>query len=140
MDADVVDMHIANGLIRALLIGEGTTDLKTVEASLLIWLNNNLQSFTKRIPLAGSGVSHFDRRFIRAQMPKLDNRLTYWAYDVGSVRRFLRLYGLPIMVEHDAKTHRALDDVKAHIEEARYYGRLLRAEMEASLGKAASAA
>lgn len=120
MSSEVVRMHTDNGLIEELLLGKGT-DLWQVSSQISNWLWGHTKSVA-RIPLAGSGVSHFDRQFIRRDMQALDAWLTYWAYDVGVMRRMLRLAGHPIP-DKPVKplTHRALDDVYDHITEARIY-------------------
>lgn len=135
MQPEVVQMHVRNGLVEALLLRDGYGSLAAVEENLLIWLGNELQQTGPRVPLGGSGVSHFDRRFIKAQMPALDRALTYWAYDIGAVRRFLRLYGVVHSDETTArsavKDHRALADTREHIAEARFYATLLREHKQA---------
>lgn len=90
------------------------------------WISLNTNWTTKRIPLAGSGVSHFDRQFIRRDLPDVDRKLTYWAYDVGVMRRMLRLIGFNSQTDEAQPTHRALDDVKAHIKEFQTQLALLR--------------
>jgi oligoribonuclease len=128
MDPVVVDMHIKNGLLAEVLKREGVIlDIadKAVSKALEPYLTNG------KIPLAGSGVSHFDRRFIRRYMPHTEKRLTYAPYDIGSVRRFARLAGRKI--EDRPLTHRALDDVLDHIEEARSYIEMLRLETQMTL-------
>lgn len=93
--------------------------LGSISKDIGTWLigQNNLR--TEHIPLAGSGVSHFDRPFIRRDLPNVDKLLTYWAYDVGVMRRMLRLVGHNSQTEETLPTHRALEDVKAHIAEFR---------------------
>ena len=75
-----------------------------------------------RTVLAGSGVSHFDCRFIRHYLPELEAFLRYWMIDIGVVRRMYELWvgELPTAVNEE-KTHRALDDVYCHLEEARTF-------------------
>lgn len=86
------------------------------------------------LPLAGSGVAHFDRRFIETAWPALAKRLTYWSYDIGSVRRFARLadraFGPEVerreMPGVDLRHHRALADTYDAITEARELLKALR--------------
>lgn len=128
----VLDMHTKNGLLGEL---ENTVNpsIVTVDKQMNDWLNN-LYPSNQHLPLGGSGVSHFDRQYIKRQMPSIDKRLTYWSYDVGVLRRTWELMGLePMPFEEDDKTHRALDDIKLHIEEWKYYtGQLaiLKAQLE----------
>lgn len=116
MEDVVVRMHLDNGL---LVHSMGGYPLGAVEDEVLGTIQPHLRG--GRIILAGSGVGHFDRRFIRAQMPKLDKRLSFAPLDVGQVRRFLTLAGVVERPAVDPKKHRSLDDVHAHLAEARKY-------------------
>lgn len=143
MDKKVVrEMHQANGLldeiieVRDRISGVTTPDgyegstfyrdygrytQKGVESEVQLWLNTSPVGIdTTHIPLGGSGVLHFDRRFIKHFMPRLDARLTHWAYDVGVLRRSFIKAGVKY-ASMDAKTHRALDDARVHAEEWRWY-------------------
>lgn len=119
MEKDVVrKMHEVNGLLADLLAHKGVSP---DEADALI--NKWLDQFTTErthIPYGGSGVSHFDRQYINRQLPRLARRITYWALDVGAVRRIFALQGASTH-SIEAKTHRALDDAKVHAEELRFY-------------------
>jgi oligoribonuclease (3'-5' exoribonuclease) len=75
----------------------------------------------QRIPFAGSGVSHFDRRFIARFFPRFDRMVTYWAYDVGVIRRVFALAGITLPIMKTPKRHRALDDARHHVAEFREY-------------------
>ncbi len=122
LDQVVQEMHEANGLWEALFERREGDVMWIVEHDLIEWLDWVWPPGNGRIALGGSGVSHFDRRFIALQMPRLAKRISYWSYDVGVVRRFGRLAGIPApSVTSDSKTHRALEDIRLHIEEARYY-------------------
>ncbi|PPF23117.1 hypothetical protein [Rathayibacter rathayi] len=74
------------------------------------------------IALAGSGVGHFDRRVVAAQMPRFAERLTYWSDDVGvQVRAYKRATKLDILPPLPAKPHRAMSDVRDHLRHARAF-------------------
>lgn len=134
---EVQRMHTRSGLKAAIEQAMKDGDLPSVddvEASILHFIRSVGGKSTEHIPLAGSGVSHFDRQFIRRDWPRVDKRLTYWAYDVGVVRRMLRLSGAEAGLDRARMdrerrtdlTHRALADAKDHAEEARIYLRWLR--------------
>ena len=115
-------MHEKNGLLedisrsinKAMSIGK-------LDNTLCFWLNGYCKG-TDRVPYGGSGVSHFDRRYINKYLPEFANRLTYWAYDVGCVRRtFLLAGGMTMPQLETGKAHRALDDAKYHADELRFY-------------------
>lgn len=117
----VRDMHTKNGLLDDLNRGFNAVKVQTVDdevASLIRKYNGS-----NHMAFAGSGVLHFDRRFIRNEMPKTDKRLSYWALDVGVLRRWLVYFDIkvPQAELHGAKTHRALDDILEHINEAKAY-------------------
>lgn len=84
------------------------------------------------VALAGSGVAHFDRDFLRERMPRVFERLEYYVIDVGIVRRSLEILGgsayrvdVPASSKDGVKAHRGPADVYAHLEEARRYKELL---------------
>lgn len=126
-DPFVREMHDKNGLW-ADLIQRGRY-LDECDAECVEWLHDSTGS-TQHVALAGSGVAHFDRRFIRSQMPALDHALTYWTLDVGVMRRLLACAGrddlVPEMADPGGKPHRAMDDIRLHLSEGRHYMRVLR--------------
>lgn len=95
-----------------------------VDKDIVNWMGEFVGNDKTHIPLGGSGVLHFDRRFIKAYLPLLDGRLTHWAYDVGVLRRTFMKAGVKY-ASMDSKTHRALDDARVHAEEWRYYQRVI---------------
>jgi oligoribonuclease (3'-5' exoribonuclease) len=126
----VVDaMHIKNGLKAdwiAARDGKGNYSNDSVEIE-----RDLLKAMTKTVPdnakwaIAGSGVAHFDMRFLRVFMPNLVKKCAYYQYDVGPLRRFLALAGradlIPEAGDSSTKTHRAIDDARQHAREARAY-------------------
>lgn len=124
MDSVVVDTHIKSGLLGDLLTMKyPKLNIKQADRAVREALKPYLEN--GKIPLAGSGVAHFDMRFIEKYMPETFSVLTYAPYDVGSMRRWFRLAGIQNDID-DGKTHRALDDVITHMREAREYMRFLR--------------
>lgn len=124
----VLEMHTKNGLYQEVLDGLGTPHVQAGEE--IATFINSFRSGGGRIPLGGSGVSHFDHRFIAAQWPEVSKLLTYWAYDIGSARRFGLLCGVKApdaASDSSAKTHRAMDDIEMHVNEARWWMKFLRA-------------
>lgn len=114
----VQKMHDDNGLWDELV--RSTLTLDAADEQLRKFLG------AQQWALAGSGVAHFDSRFIRAQMPRTATRLTYWTIDVGVIRRFLRnIVGVNLdsltPFDADLKAHRAMADIEAHLTEARIY-------------------
>lgn len=136
MAKDVVrQMHETNGLMdqvnsmRYLSWPEQEIFLPpAIDKSILAWLGRYDSGKTDHIPLGGSGVLHFDRRFIKKWLPRFDARLTHWAYDVGVLRRTFIKAGVSYYSD-DAKTHRALDDARVHANEWRWYQKFVRGEL-----------
>jgi oligoribonuclease (3'-5' exoribonuclease) len=137
IDKKVVrEMHEANGLLDKIMDIRDTYNqhyswdeyVKLVEPYSNGKVSNDarkwIESFDdgtgSHIPLGGSGVLHFDRRFLDYHMPVFSRRLTYWAYDVGVLRRTWQKAGMPVYSQ-EAKTHRALDDARVHADEWRFY-------------------
>ena len=119
----VAEMHLKSGLDAA-LDNPDFTDIQSLEKDVLRWINDTVGFSKEHMPWGGSGVGHFDSKYIRRDMPYLSKRLTYWVYDVGVLRRMLRLAG----VDYESpsgdsltKTHRAVEDIKLHVQEARDY-------------------
>ena len=127
----VRNMHTENGLLDE-CIGSPTRapSIRAAEMEMINWLDRTINYSTTKGPvrkfrfmLAGSGVGHFDRRFIRRHMPILDSLLVFSPLDVGNVRRLAKFAGFePSTVpSQDTKNHRALDDIRLHLQEAQAY-------------------
>ena len=114
----VREMHTANGLLDE-LDRVGGVPIGTLDAELRSLLD--AYAVRGRLVLAGSGVSHFDGRWIRRHLPDAARRLTYWTFDVGVVRRWLATIDPELVRPAPAKTHRALDDARDHLAEWRHY-------------------
>lgn len=127
----LVDMHSANGLLDEINAGRS---IAQAELDLLIWLRGlgvSVKMFDsdlgdlQKLTLAGSGVGHFDLPTIRIHMPALAERLNYFVLDVGTIRRAHEMWVCtPVSAANDAKTHRAIDDIRCHLEEARAFADL----------------
>lgn len=127
MDSVVVEMHRTSQLLADLeLAGDAACEPEYVDEALYELLDRF--SVDEKVALAGSGVGHFDARWIRRHLPKSATRLTYWTYDVGVLRRFLRdLCGWDVPSLQGGKSHRALDDAVLHLAEMRTYRDVLSA-------------
>lgn len=126
----VRDMHTRSGLWQQATTDSEAWRVDEADASLAQWLDS-LGVPLGKVPLLGSGVSHFDSRWIAAHLPRLASRVTYWTVDAGVIRRALELARRDDLVDKvgdvDAKNHRALDDARLHAAELRRYLRLLAA-------------
>lgn len=115
------DMHGDNGLLYA-CIGDDACPISEADEEVCAWLDvHGVQP--QAVAVAGSGVGHFDTRFIARQMPMLAARVTYYPVDIGNLRRSYRFATGSDLAPgiNDAKPHRALDDVRLHLTEARAF-------------------
>lgn len=71
-----------------------------------------------KIILAGNSI-HQDKKFIEAEMPKLNERLHYRMLDVSAWKVWFEGTGKQRFLK--AEAHRALDDIRGSIEEFKYY-------------------
>jgi oligoribonuclease len=127
-------MHEDNGLLPLLLDpAEPLGKPHHASRALLAWAEG-LGAREGRTVLAGSGVGHFDRRFIARWMPQVDRFLRYWCIDTGVLRRAHEMWtGTPAPSSaNESKTHRALDDIRCHLEEARAFRFTWQAALSAS--------
>lgn len=124
MDSYVTRMHTVNGLI--VDVDSDGRPLRDLDNEVVAVLGKHGKKHN--FMLAGSGVSHFDRKFIEAQMPKLNKWLQHPSLDVGTIRRGLNFSGRKDLdafgqtFHGEAKPHRALADVRDHLNEYRQYG------------------
>jgi oligoribonuclease (3'-5' exoribonuclease) len=126
MDSSIRGMHAKNDLWAEVVRSDWSCE--RADEALVAFLLQATES--PQVALAGSGVSHFDSRWLKVFFPKTHKRLTYWSFDVGVMRRFLRdLCGVAVeeadptgaSSNDEGKAHRALADAKAHLQEARVY-------------------
>ncbi|MBM5458624.1 oligoribonuclease [Pseudomonas sp. P66] len=119
-DEVVVQMHTQNGLFDE--VAQSTMTLEAAERELIhFYRSNGVPDMAA--PLCGSGI-HFDRMFVEAQMPALNDFLFYRNLDVSAVKEFLKLIS-PSFEPAKRKSHRALDDIHESVTEASAYRDLL---------------
>lgn len=123
----VLNMHRGNNLIKDCQ-GPDALTLEEAEAELIATFQTHTSFEPGEFMIAGSGVAAFDQPLIKALMPNLARWFAYYPFDIGIERRVSTiLNGSPIVnptpesSRDDAKTHRAWDDVQAHLKEAHRY-------------------
>lgn len=126
---DVVrEMHIKNGLINEITTGVShIRDIRDVDKQIVDFVRARFP--TGKVILAGSGVGHFDRKFIDAQLWETAELLKYPTLDIGVVRRFFRYAGItldPLTSPSEIKSHRAFEDIVQHLNEARTWRDLIK--------------
>lgn len=114
----VATMHQTNGLIAALdsVDHELLPDVAGAEQMLIDALAS-VAAPGQLILMAGGGVSHFDRSFLGAWMPRLDSVLHYGSVDISDV---VRGYTTATdngrtFAKKPTKAHRAMDDVREEL-------------------------
>jgi len=132
MDDFVRNMHTENGLLADIHGGKGVS-IEDAEDAIISQMSTvgSKHDFL----CAGSGVSHFDRRLITFQAERVSKWLQYPNLDVGVIRRAFEMikggkefadsvYGANIAATSGTK-HRAMDDIRDHLNEARVYAQFL---------------
>ena len=71
-------------------------------------------------PICGNSICQ-DRRFLARHMPKLEDFFHYRNLDVSTVKELARRWYPAVPKFEKAGAHRALDDIRASLDELRYY-------------------
>lgn len=123
IDPVVLAMHSTNGLWYDLKHEHPFASPPQAEGAILQWLAAATENTKEHIPAAGSGISHFDRKYFAKYFPHLNRRLTYWNLDIGVVRRMTTMltrvaWNMELVQD---KPHRALEDTRLAIDETRMW-------------------
>lgn len=119
--AVLVEMHTNNGLLADLHDPAKTSLMADVERDLIELITEHRPENGK-VLMGGSGVSHFDDRFLPVYLPNLNRLLHYNTLDIGVMRIAYETWtGTDLTVVNELKTHRALDDVYCHIAESKAF-------------------
>lgn len=119
-----LNMHQQSGLLEKAVMSNVHVD--DAERGLLELIAEHTESDEDNVYLAGNSI-HFDRRFIRRYMPKLEKRLHYRMLDITAVSLFQQLYGVsePWGDWEKQKAHTADADLDETLQEAEIYARNL---------------
>ena len=71
-------------------------------------------------PMCGNSICQ-DRRFLARHMPKLEDFFHYRNLDVSTIKELARRWYPNVPKFEKAGAHRALDDIRASLDELRYY-------------------
>jgi len=80
----------------------------------------NLWSKKRSSPMCGNSICQ-DRRFLAPHMPLLEDFFHYRNLDVSTVKELARRWYPAVPKFEKAGAHRALDDIRASLDELRYY-------------------
>lgn len=115
VDSYVRNMHTANGLWEECKAAEATIELVD-EALEELCLNLGVPQY--KGVLAGASVT-FDRDWCRKHLPKFARFLSHRVFDVSTLKAAERSWADPKFADIKADRHRALDDIRASLAEAR---------------------
>lgn len=116
MDEWCTNQHGGSGLTAA--VKASTLSLAAAEDQLLAFIRDHCPPGAS--PLCGNSV-HFDRRFLARYMPRVEAYLHYRIIDVSTIKELVRRWYPETPPPQKPETHRALDDIRASIDELRYY-------------------
>jgi oligoribonuclease len=119
MDEFVINMHTKSGLLDQ--IKASTITLEEAGEATLAFIKQYVPE-RRTIPLCGNSIGT-DRRFLAEYLPEIEDWLHYRSVDVSSVKELVKRW-YPSL--HDSRQrkdalHRALDDIKASVDELRFY-------------------
>lgn len=101
---------------------KSTITTEEAERQVLAFLTEHVALQTA--PLCGNTI-HIDRRFLRIQMPRVEQHLFYRCIDVSSIKELARRWAPEVYEEagrrKGVKPHRAKGDILNSIEELRFY-------------------
>ncbi|GAA6007554.1 Rex2p [Rhodotorula paludigena] len=114
-----IKQHGKTGLTQACL--DATHSMEQVDALVAAYVAKHFPTNAPAL-LAGNSV-HADRAFINKDLPQLASKLHYRILDVSSIKELGRRWypQLGWQSKKDEAEHRALADIKASINELRYY-------------------
>lgn len=109
-------MHTNNGLLQD--VKHSSFEMDAAEVLFLDLLQVTNVPVKKGI-LAGSSV-HFDRAFLRENMPLLEAFFYHRMFDVSALKTAAQMWR-PELVPDQMKAHRAMDDIKESIALAQHF-------------------
>ena len=116
MDAWNRGTHGASGLLKR--IAEASVEIEEAEQETLAFMRKWV--LKGQSPLAGNSIAQ-DRRFLRREMPKVDEYLHYRNVDVSTVKELIRRWYPELKPPEKKQAHQALDDIRESVEELRWY-------------------
>jgi oligoribonuclease len=118
MTPQVREMHTRSGLVEESIAS--TVTLEEAAAGALAYLTSHVPP--RAVPCAGSTI-RFDRKFLEARAPAIENYLHHRTVDVSTVKELVRRW-FPrtyLRLPQHASQHRAMPDIQASIAELAWY-------------------
>lgn len=119
MEPVVVEMHTTSGLLDA--IRASTTTLEVAGAATLEFIKRHVPE-PRTVPLCGNSIGT-DRRFLARYLPEIEGHLHYRSVDVSTIKELAKRWFPETVADRIRKngSHRAMDDVRASLDELRFY-------------------
>ena len=119
MDAFVLEMHTASGLLPA--IQASTVSLPEAGLQTLEFIKAHVPE-PRTVPLCGNSIGT-DRRFLAEYLPDIEHWLHYRSVDVSTIKELAKRWYPELLAERPDKEgrHRALDDIRESVDELRFY-------------------
>jgi oligoribonuclease len=120
LDPKVYQMHRDSGLMEAIDAGEGLKRKRLVEEAFMEWFR---EWEIEKLPMCGSNVANFDRPWMRAHMPSLEEMFHYRNIDVSTLKEACRRWNPRVFLNAPKKqeNHRALADCNETLRELGFY-------------------
>lgn len=115
MDDVVRNMHTANGLLDD--VEKSTVSEADAKEIIFDFLSEHICK--GNAPLSGNTI-FLDRAYLEARMPKVSRFLHYRNFDVSALKIFFA-NAAPELEYQKCSAHRALDDVRLSVAEAKHY-------------------
>lgn len=119
MDDFVTAMHTKSGLLP--LIHASTVTLEEAGALTLAFIQEHVPE-RSTVPLCGNSIGT-DRRFLARHLPEIEGWLHYRSVDVSTIKELSKRWYPDTLQDRPEKDgrHRALDDIRASVDELRFY-------------------
>lgn len=116
-----VEHHTKSGLLDKCLAAQGDTEI--VEKKILDFLEKN--NIDERVLLSGQSA-HFDKEFIKYQMPKLFSKMNHQTFDISTLRHHYQDKYPAVMealdeIKKEVYDHTALNDIAFSVIAGRVY-------------------
>lgn len=108
--------HTESGLVKECM--DATKSIGEVENEVLALLDRH---FGKEAILTGNSI-HFDRRFLREHMSRLDQRLHYRMLDVSALWEWLRMFKGVSRPDLGPVAHRGIPDTRGSLKLLQLFG------------------
>ena len=110
-----LNQHTKSGLLER--VNKSSNSLIVTEKLVLEFISKRIE-LNKGI-LCGNSI-WVDRKFLRKEMPELENYLFYRMIDVSSIKELVQRWFPDTKFPEKSKTHLAMDDIQESIEELKW--------------------